>query len=285
MRDRGVTRSLRGFTLVELVMAIALTAVVAVVVARFIATPVKGYMDVAQRAELVNAADTALARIGREVRLALPNSVRTSAAGTAVEVLLIRTGGRYRTEGGDPLDFSLGVDTFDVIGTLPDAADIVFDPAAIPGDCVLGATDCLVIYNTGQSGADAYAADNVAALTAAVATSLGFARTGGFPFASPQSRFYVVEGSLAYVCDLVAGTLRRHTGYPITADQSNVDSDAELLALGASAHLLADGLTDCDFAYQAGSATRDGLATLRIELSRGGEPVSLLTQIHVQNLP
>ena len=286
MAERRPTRAgARGFTLVELVMTIALTAVVAVVAARLIAAPVSGYMDVQRRAGLVDSADTALTRVSRELRLALPNSVRTSAAGTAVEILQIRTGGRYRTEDGDPLDFTLGADTFDVIGTLPNAGDVVSDPAAVPGDCISGDTDCLVIYNTGQSGADAYAGDNVAALTAAAATSLGFTRTGGFPLASPQSRFYVVDGPLTYLCDPIAGTLRRYTGYAITTDQADVDTSGELLALGATAHLLVDGVADCDFDYQAGSATRDGLVTLRLGLLRSGERVSLLAQVHVSNLP
>ena len=274
-----------GFTLVELVMVIALTGVVAMATARFIAEPVRGYLDVQRRADLVDIADTALGRMGRELRLALPNSVRTSSAGTAVEMVRIRTGGRYRTEGSDPLDFTAASDTFDVIGTLPDAADVVFDPAAIPGDCVSGDTDCLVIYNTGQNGADAYAGDSVAALQAASATAITFTRAAPFSLSSPGARFYVTQGPVTFFCDPVGGTVRRYTGYPLTPNQSDVDTAAELVAAGASADLLVNRVTECRFDYQAGTATRGGLVTLRLAVSRDGEGVSLLQQVHVANLP
>ena len=72
----------RGFTLIEAVMVLVITAIVAAMVAVFIQKPVQSYVDSARRADLTDIADTAVRRMAREIRLALPNSVRNPADGS-----------------------------------------------------------------------------------------------------------------------------------------------------------------------------------------------------------
>ena len=52
--------SCAGFTLVEAIMVIVITGILAGMVAVFIKAPVDGYVDSVRRAELTDAADTAL---------------------------------------------------------------------------------------------------------------------------------------------------------------------------------------------------------------------------------
>ena len=66
----------RGFTLVEAIVVIVITGIIAAGVAVFIRAPVEGYVDSVARAELTDAADTALRRLSRDVNSALPNSLR-----------------------------------------------------------------------------------------------------------------------------------------------------------------------------------------------------------------
>ena len=70
-----------GFTLIELVITLVISTIVVSFVAMFISGPVRGFTDQARRARLVDAADSALERIGRDVRRALPNSVRIDERG------------------------------------------------------------------------------------------------------------------------------------------------------------------------------------------------------------
>src|SRR3972149_1299940 len=63
----------RGFTLVEAIMVIVLTGIIAAVVAVFIQSPVQGYFDTVRRGQLSNEADFALRRIARDLQTALPN--------------------------------------------------------------------------------------------------------------------------------------------------------------------------------------------------------------------
>src|SRR5258708_25290196 len=84
-----------GFTLTEAIIVIVITGILFVAVAVFIQSPVKGFFDTARRAQLVDIADTALQRIGRDVRLALPNTVRlATSGGQETTVVFLATAGR-----------------------------------------------------------------------------------------------------------------------------------------------------------------------------------------------
>ena len=98
---RRTSPSTNGFTLIELVVTIVLTAIIMGALVFFV-YPLRQAVDVTARADLTEAADSALRRVGRDVRLALPNSVRvaTDASGRAyLEYLAVRTAGRYRADG------------------------------------------------------------------------------------------------------------------------------------------------------------------------------------------
>ena len=145
-----------GFTLIELVITIVLSAIVVSFVSMFVSGPVQGFMDQGRRVRLVDAADTALRRIARDVRIALPNSVRTTAAGGVVALELLATvdGARYRiAPPGGPdeiLDFA-GLDgSFDAVAP--------FTQVVKPWS---SSAYYLAIYNVGVPGADAYELANV----------------------------------------------------------------------------------------------------------------------------
>lgn len=263
----------RGFTLVEAIMVMVITGIIGAVVAVFIRAPVQGYFDTVRRAELVDTADVALRRITRDLRGALPNSVRVSnVAGRYYLELLATTGGaRYRSEvkgsgiPGDRLDFSAADSSFDVIGQPP----------------TFGAGRWIVVANLGPgSGADAYAGDNRSAWTSLAGARVNIAAKL-FPVASPASRFQVVDTPVSYECDPTSGqnVLRRYWGYVIGTAQPTPPA-------GGSSALLASKVSACLFSYDATvAATRSGVVSMRLELTSGGETVVLFQQAHVNNAP
>ncbi len=277
--------SQRGFTLVETIIVVVLLGIVAAIVSTFIVMPVRGYLDTVARVELVDATDNALRRIGRDLRIALPNSVRVSANGLTLELIPTTAGGRYyqadSTTGSQRLTFG--------------AADTDGFSVMSPGVALTSGQD-LVFYNLGDGAveSDAYAPVNTAvsnrrSYAGATGPVTGVIATGSWaalPVAarSPPYRFQAVGQPVTYHCDLAAATMRRYTGYGFNPTQVAPPT-------GGVNAVLATGVTACAFSYESKVvASRSGLVGLGLTLTAtsamgGPESVSLYHSIHVDNLP
>lgn len=257
-----------GFTLIELVIVITISAIVAGMGAAFISRPIEGYVALNRRAALVDAADTALRRMQRDVRQALPNSVRIGCGGQCLEMLHVSGGGRYRNKGpGNVLDFTASDTGMDVLGTLSQAPS---------------AGQSMVVYNLWAAGAtsNAYGGDNRGVVGGgSTATSVVLNPAFKFPFSSPYQRFFIVDTPVTYFYDSGTKKLTRHSGYAIAAAQP------ETLGALSAGVLLADKVASCIFTYQAGAGKRSGLVLVAMSITESGETISLLEQIHVGNAP
>jgi MSHA biogenesis protein MshO len=272
---RARAKGARGVTLLEMIMVIVITGIIGAAIALFIRAPVESYVDATRRAQLTDIADTALRRITRDLRTALPNSVRVDGTGFYIEYLQTGGGGRYRAEltdtgTGNALDFTAPDDQFDVIGAMPD-----FSAAG---------TKYIVIYNLNSAPAvvasNAYGTDNREAYASNNGTTITLAAQKQFPFASPGKRFHVVQHPVTYHCDLATGVLRRYWGYPIQLTPQPTPP------AGGSNALLATQVSGCSFAYTAsGSTQRTGVVSLTLQISDGGETVRVFQQVHVSNVP
>lgn len=253
-----------------------ITAILASAVAVFLQKPVQSYFDSTRRAELVDVADTAIRRITRDLRLALPNSVRVDPTGKYLEFLLTSGGGRYRAEvdiagAGDILDFaaaSPGDLSFDVIGPMPTAA----------------VGNYVVVYNLGITGADAYAGTNRATISALTATKISLSPAFLFPFDSPGKRFQVVQYPVTYQCspdsaNPANGFIRRYWNYGFNATQPTS-------FVTTNNARIATNVANCGFTYDSAVvAQRAGLVLLTVQLSKSQELVTLVGQAHVSNVP
>ena len=271
-----------GFTLIEAVLVIAVTGVLFAVVAQFIVPPVQAYLATVARAGMVDQADLSLRRIGRDLRAALPNSVRVNGTGLEIEFIPVTAGARYATEGSGALDFGTVDTSFDVVG-----------PALS-----VTASQPLVFYNLGPgvSGADAYAASTtageqaasnrrVATNAAGSATTLTISSLAGLPVGNfaPPYRVLAVGQPVTYRCDLGTGRLTRYTGYGFIATQPDPPS-------GGSSAVLATGVSACRFSVDGTLvAARSALVNLRLALSAstsaGSETVTLHHAVFAENLP
>lgn len=280
----------RGFTLVELVVVIVLSAIVISFMAMFIAGPVRGYTDQVRRAELVDLAENSLQRIVLDIRNALPNSIRITGSGSVVALEMINTvdGVRYREQpppdADRRLDFSVADNAFNSVGT--------FTGISKPFS---SSSHYLSIYNVGVPGANAYELANVITPpgtrididsdTISGEDNVTISPPFRFAYGSPAQRVFLVDGPLSYLCDTGTGTLSRYSGYSIAASQSGRDSAAELVAAGAGETLVTNRVSSCNMTYAPGTSQRAGLVTLQISISDSGETISLLHQVHVNNVP
>lgn len=259
----------RGFTLIELIMVMVITGILAGVVVVFFRPAIDAYTDSRRRADLSDEADTALRRITLDVRRAVPNSLRVLSS-SCLQLVPTSSGGRYRiaddpTLGGRSLDTTTTTTSFDVLSPLSTA------PAA--GDWV-------VVNN--QNGNDVYNGSNRGQI--ANYTSSGVA-TGSaritlqnavqFPLGYDGGRFLIVdnsEQSIFYTCQ--NGGLFR-----------NVRSFADNTGCSGSDTLVSLDVAQCRFAYSAGITQQSGLLWAQLTLTRSGESVNLAHAAHIDNVP
>lgn len=260
------TRAHAGFTLVEMIVVIAITGIIAAAVAVFIRYPVEGYGDAVRRAELTDAADVGLRRIARDVRLALPNSLRPVANG--FEFIMTKSGGRYR----DDADGSTGGDVLGFAG-----GDLSFDVLGLPLDPPMTRDDWIAVYNLGVPGSDAYAGSSVARIASVSGNAVTLV-SNPMTFRSPAARFQVVDKNeqvVRYTCDGVS--LTRATLCSLSS--TGCTPSSALLAGGGAT------TASCTIDYSTNATGRNGLLYISLTLTRGGENVTLFNQIHVDNSP
>ncbi len=234
-------RTARGFTLVELVVVIALLGVTFVTLTIFFTSTVRGYIDTANRQDSVALARTALDRMGRDLREAMPISVRIS---------------------NNCLQF------------LPVAASTVY--VSLPAN----AAAISVMDFTVPAGSGYYAAvypvssSELYGLTAmqpisAIGSASGNLRTlalssSGFPSprASAGERLYIVSNPVSY-CFEASGQLNRYT--------SAVASTQATPGAGLSnPAMLADKLiaASSSFQYSSGTWQNNALVTITFTIQQ-----------------
>jgi len=266
-----MNRLIKGFSLIELIMVIVIVGILSTMTTSIITLPVKSYIDLERRTTLVDSAEITLRRMQRDIRRALPNSIRVTNSGSVIEMLHATDGGRYRAKlasdgSGNILDFISADASFDVLGAL----------SSIP-------SGELVVYNLGSSSVDAYTGSNRATIdNTSTVDSIVLTSAKLFPFQSPQQRFFIVDTPITYSC--ANGELRRYDNsidslYNITSLAPDLTSLSYKMQAKAT-------LLSCNFSSSAGTTSRAGLVTLEITLTdEAGESAKLIHQVHVDNVP
>jgi MSHA biogenesis protein MshO len=274
-----------GFTLIEMLVTLSILAIVSGMVALFIRVPMQDYANSAARADVNGTANALLTRMTRELRAALPNSVRVqNATGGScngatdtcyLEFLPVLGSGRYRAAQdcsvsgvcvGDVLNIGSADTSFDVLSPMP----------------AFAAGDLIVVDNLGTPANSAYAATDSASWLSNTASGVSISSTT-FPAASPNNSFYVVGTPVSFVCvpatSSASGTLTRYWGYSIQSTQPVVP------IAGASGALLAGNIGTCNFTAPLTGSTAHGMVGLRITLTEGAESASLYNEVSVGNVP
>lgn len=272
-QPRALLRAVGGFTLIELVMVIVIMGILAAVITVFMRSPIDAYVASGRRGALTDLADTVLRRIGRDVRIALPNSVRTPNT-SCLELIPTKLGGRYRADGAGALDFSTADTSFNMLGA----------NSAFPLAQQIRSGDVIAVYNLGITGADAYAGNNTATVTGTpteagtpVETTIAIGAKQ-FPLASASNRFHVIDAAekvVSYVCS--GGKLYR------TVNATNFTS-----ACPVSGPAIATNVGACYFDYNSSiDLARNALVrmVLTVNDSSGTESVSLQHEVHINNTP
>jgi MSHA biogenesis protein MshO len=287
----------QGFTLAELAITIVLLGIVALMISQFATGAMQSYIDAERRAELVDTTEAALRRLQRDLRMALPNSVRVTSVGTTtfIEFVPVVTGGRYRAQlaGASPSSGSCGTGSNDQFnfGVADSSFSTIGPVADLPGGGASGASlsSYVVVYNlgTGFTNANVYASGaatggNKAVLrsasTSTCETVIAFA-SHTFTLPSPSGRFHIVQSPVTYACNTATGRLDMYTGYNLAAAQPTPP-------MNFTARLVLDNITACNIVYNANAVSqRIGMVSVSFTRTVAGESVRIYHEIAVDNSP
>jgi len=300
----------RGFTLIEMVFVILILGVIGTSFGVFVIPAVRASRAIEQRAALIDSAEIALRRMTRDIRIALPNSIRVSSiAGTGFAVEMIPTidGGRFCASGeancsGANQLLAIGSpdSDFDVVGcfrnpaftgaafpstafrlVIGDAAGTVYTAAG--ASAVLSAAGTGITLTTVNGGGAGAGACGTSSGVGPPATSyrhhINLSAAQTFPQPSGRRRVYVIDRPVAYICNITAGTLTRYYSYPI----SSVAPTPTSPPAGATSALVTDKISDCSVATSTSTVQANGFVKLSISLTNGGEAVQLVSEAQLDN--
>lgn len=199
-------RSLAGFTLVELVVAIVIMGIMALGTVSYITTSSQSYQRAASGDRLGSSARLLVERLARELRSALPNSVRTSADGTCIEFVPLAAAGTYLTLAQGTATSMAVIPLFEEptvntsaarVSVYPDSSSSVYGLSAVSPTLSSALSDLAI---SGSNPA-----------TAASAATLQFSAAPDFPTDSPQRRWFLISEPVSF-CLHGDGRLYRYQG-------------------------------------------------------------------------
>ncbi len=275
-------RQAAGFTLIELIVVIIVSAIVAVFMVLFLNAPIESYFAQTRRSDLVDSAHRISDAVTVDARTALPNSMRANGAATALELLATTGVARYYGTGDNPspgeeLTIGSSIPSFGTIDpfstqTLPYSAKYVS-----VGNLGTSA------YNS-ATGVMTPAGDSINVIVnpgtppSQGENQVTFSPVMTFQSAPPSAHnAYLVSGPVSYVCNPnpanpTAGTLMRYSGYAVTPTQAVPPAGTgALIAHDVSACTLSIVPAPAGYAYGQ-------LAILRITLSNSGETLQVFLQ-------
>ena len=251
-------------------MVIVLLGIIAAASARFVQQAMNIYIDATGRDALQQQGRYAVERMSRELRSALPGSIRVNSNATiqCIEFMPIQAASTYLQPVSDTaitsldvVDFSYSFTTGDLIAVYPvDASSVYATPSAL---------------GTLSAATSAVAGVQTLSLTAKQ-----------FPDESPVRRFYIVTAPISFCA--ADNALRRHQGYGRTVTQSPLPPNTGVL-LAEKVRLTDSGSNVTVFSFSAGTLQRSGVVHMDLRFSDsaslGDEWVRFSQEVFVRNTP
>lgn len=254
-----------GFTLIELVVVIVVMSIVSLAGVEIIRATAKTYDKMLGRQKMGNSARLAVDRISRELRHALPGTVRVdnpclefipiNAAGTYIDVPVEVSASSFQAIPLNPGQGSTQgrVAVYPVIGNIYDLANNVLSASA-----TIGAPDV----------------NNEIKVT--------LSSSHQFPFYSPSRRFFLVADPVSFCVD--GNYLFRYENYGVSTLQPGIASLPPALPGRA---LLVDqvGSSINPFSVSDSSMQRNAIVKLNLIFDDDGESVTIVHEVQLRNVP
>jgi MSHA biogenesis protein MshO len=267
----------QGFTLIELVTVIVILGVLATGISSFIRFGTQSYTDAADRNAVISTARFVVERLNREVRNALPNSIRTNGDDNQCLEFV-------------PIDKSV---VYLDIPVLPEAASNNIDVLMLAGD-LSPTTQYVAVYALNSD--DIYNKEpGVIEEFSSVANSddrqvistISFSNSIRFKDESPTERLYLIGSPVSYCVENQAIYRYQTYGFgPYDSDGrplSTTDTKKVLMAEYVDNYSSSGNLPP--FQTSPASLQRNALALIRLKFARNLEEIVFNNEIQVPNVP
>lgn len=257
----GHEQKQRGFNLIELIVVIAVLGIVSAGTASYITDSVRAYDATARRAQLANLGRLTIERVARELRSAVPTSVRVS--NDCVEFFPVKAGSVY----------------FDLPTAVPGTAfsAAAFDvPSGGPFYIAVYPLDITALYAQANPGPLARFATASGSPTATVS----LAASHRFSRHAPQRRFFLLGEPVSFC--VVGSALYRYSGYGVNAAQATPPAGGTLVA--EDIQLNDGGISIDPFEFTPGTLRRNAVVQLDFRFARYNEWVRLAHEVQLRNV-
>jgi prepilin-type N-terminal cleavage/methylation domain-containing protein len=288
---KPMSRGARGFTLIELIIAMVLISIIAVMAAPLLRLPLVAWLDAGRRSDLERGLQAVQVKLTDDLSRALPGSVRVRQVGPRflLETLEVRAWGRHRA------GLSLAPQACPASCALP-ANNDALEPAC-PDTCFTSIGTAVgdaaqvgdwVIVNPqgpGLPGGDPYFGGN-AAVAGGIKTRLqGVAAAPegqrwqiaahAFPALAANRRFWIVATPVTWDCNPGTQRLTRRWGYPVAAVQP--------VAFGAATPSapLATELAACTIRFTPSGPAGDGIVEFNLQLARPAADTQIVERVQL----
>lgn len=267
--DKCLSIKSKGFTLIELISVLVILSLIAAVGSRFLITAVNAYQQTQTRTKMIGKGRAAIEQMSRQLRGAVPNSLRVSPSGRCVEFLPTVAGALYTDDVADESNMAAGKDA---ITTSAFSLGL-----GAPAYIVIGAYASSEIYTASSPSAR---------------VNLSSSLTGGGPFTSVSlSSSHIFKRNSVRKRLFIAGTprrfcvvvdeLRMYSNYGLstsTITDVNPGGDSALMATDVASN-------DIVFSLSTGSLDRNTAIDIALQFSENNTLLTLNQQVLLRNVP
>lgn len=249
----------KGFSLVELIAVIVILGVISSIGISFVVKTMQSYQQTQARTKLAMHARQAMERMSRQLRSALPYSVRLTNSGQCIEFMPIASGGFYLNQVSDTANAAAAQAT---VSVAPHQID--FGTASYLS---IGAMSAAEIYGgAGQS---------IASVASRTATSISLASAKTWLRNSINKRFYLLNPPQAFCVD--SNQLKFFENQSIVVNSISTASGFSLLSTNVSA--------TTPFQLTIASDNRNTEILLQMTFAEAGQSLNFTQQVMIRNVP